>query len=111
MDYDLINYNELEPYMDFSILVIQYYPENCEGDSARECARNALWLAKHLEIRGGYDTIVESGLNAIQMAGLYEGKISDTPYQVQLILTSIPFENTTREFEKEIKPEKKQTKK
>ncbi|MBQ7293675.1 MAG: hypothetical protein IJW79_08040 [Clostridia bacterium] len=92
------------PTAESAILVIQYYPENCEGDSARECARNALWLAKHLEIRGGYDTIVESGLNAIQMAGLYEGKISDTPYQVQLILTSIPFENTTREFEKEINP-------
>ena len=90
------------PTAESAILVIQYYPENCEGDSARECARNALWLAKQLEIKGGYDTLVESGLNAIQMAGLYDGKISDTPYQVQLILTSIPFENTMVEFEKAI---------
>ncbi len=87
-----------------AILVIQYYPENCEGDTARDCARNALWLAKHLEICGGYDTIVESGLNAVQMSELYKEKIADMPYRVHLILTSIPFDNTAVEFEKTIMP-------
>lgn len=82
-----------------AVSVIQYYPENCDGDTTRQCSRNALWLAKELENCGGYDTMVESGIDHMQVATMCSEKISDMPYKVHTIITSIPFEYSVTDFD------------
>lgn len=84
-----------------AVSVIQYYPENCDGDTTRQCSRNALWLAKVLENRGGYDTMVESGIDHIQVASMCREEISNMPYKIHTIITSIPFEYSVVDFHSE----------
>ncbi len=78
-----------------ALAVFQYYPQNCEGDTLRQCMRNALWLAKILENEGGYDTLVESGIDPENVKKLFA---CGGYYNVHTIITDIPFDN----FEKEI---------
>ena len=98
----LENQIDLKQYLstaESAVSVIQYYPENCEGETTRQCLRNALWLAKVLQNQGGYDTMVESGINHEQVARMSPQAVSETPYKVHTIITGIPFEGFSNEFE------------
>lgn len=85
------------PTAESAVAVFQYYPENCEGDTLRQCMRNALWIAKILENDGGYDTLVESGVDSetVKRCCAENGEL----YNVHTIITSIPFEEFDAEFE------------
>lgn len=94
-----IDIKKYVPTAESAISVIQYYPKNCDGDATRQCLRNSLWLAKHLEIHGGYDTMVESGIENEQVIKMCAEKISDMPYKIHTIISSIPFEYSMTNFE------------
>lgn len=96
-----IDLKQYVPTAQSAISIIQYYPENCDGDTSRQCLRNSLWIAKELENKGGYDTMVESGIDSETIVKMCRDKISTVPYKVHTIISSIPFEYSAIEIEDE----------
>ena len=94
-----INLQQYMPTAKSAVSVIQYYPENCEGETARQCLRNALWLSKKLQDIGGYDVMVESGISHEQVLKLNPDTDIEGCYKIHTIITSIPFPCFVQEFE------------
>ena len=86
------------PTAESALAIFEYYPENCEGDTLRQCMRNALWIAKILENEAGYDTLVESGIDNETVKKCCAEKNGGL-YNVHTIITSIPFDSFDAEFE------------
>ncbi|MCR4442838.1 MAG: hypothetical protein QHH10_10645 [Peptococcaceae bacterium] len=74
-----------------AIVVGQSYPRGCAADTARTVGRNALWLAKHLQNRHGFDTVAETGVDRAAVAAAAGFSPGDKGWQLHVVVSSIPF--------------------
>ncbi|MDR0875771.1 MAG: 4Fe-4S binding protein [Clostridiales Family XIII bacterium] len=73
-----------------ALLVGQSYSEGNEGDSFRMAGRNALWIAKILQDTYGFDTLIESGVDAEAVSKAAGFEPGSERWCLASILTDMP---------------------
>jgi epoxyqueuosine reductase QueG len=95
--------NEIElsqflPGAESALLVGQRHPPHAPGEAGRAAGRNALWIAKVLQNRYGFDAIVESGLApaSVMDAISFDGR--DFEWKMSAIVASLPVRGVSERF-------------
>ncbi|MBQ1264746.1 MAG: hypothetical protein IIY04_04940 [Oscillospiraceae bacterium] len=78
------------PNCESAVALLQRFAPGADAAMFRSAQRNALWLARKLELELGYDTLIESGIASDAI--LTHFAVDETQHKVHLILTNIPFE-------------------
>lgn len=91
-----INATEYLPAAKSAIIVGQSYPQNCPGDVGRTAGRNALWLAKNLQNKHGFDTVIETGLDGASAAAAVGFSPGNKGWKLHVIVSNIPFASDCR---------------
>ena len=98
-----IDTSKILPTLKSFILVGQSYPKNCMADTGISSKRNALRMAKFLQDKQGYDTLVETGLNPdilLKAAGFDKGS---REWKIEVIAVSVPFTQIFNWYSKDMK--------
>ena len=74
-----------------AIVVMQRFVPGGEAAVLRTAQRNALWIARRLELDLGFDTLIESGIAPERIAEQYD--VNTRCYKMHIILCNIPLTN------------------
>ncbi len=83
-----IDSRKVLPNCESVIAVLQQFTTGADAAMFRSAQRNALWLARKLELEQGFDTLVESGIDV--SAVLAHFGVDASQYKAHLILSNIP---------------------